>query len=101
MKTPHDITIHQSCVTVAVKCLRANPTEAEKDEFQAETELLKTIGYHRHIINLVGCTTSHTSQLYLINPYMENGDLKVERVLIITIPIENTINHIHRKLYHH
>ena len=46
----------------------------ELDDFREEIKLMKTIGYHRNIVNLVGCSTIN-KPLCLIVEYMTNGDL--------------------------
>ena len=46
----------------------------ELDDFREEIKLMKTIGYHRNIVNLVGCSTIN-KPLCLIVEYMPNGDL--------------------------
>ena len=46
----------------------------ELDDLREEIKLMKTIGYHRNIVNLVGCSTI-SKPLCLIVEYMPNGDL--------------------------
>ena len=46
----------------------------ELDDFREEIKLMKTIGYHRNIVNLVGSSTIN-KPLCLIVEYMPNGDL--------------------------
>ena len=46
----------------------------ELDDFREEIKIMKTIGYHRNIVNLVGCSTIK-KPLGLIVEYMPYGDL--------------------------
>ena len=46
----------------------------ELNDFCEEIKLMKMIGYHRNIVNLVGCS-SINKPLCLIVEYMPNGDL--------------------------
>ena len=46
----------------------------ELDDFREEIKLMKMIGYHRNIVNLVGCSTIK-KPLCLIVEYMPYGDL--------------------------
>ena len=50
------------------------PSEEELDDFREEIEMMKTIGYHKNIVNLVGCSTKR-EQLCLVVGYMPYGDL--------------------------
>ena len=50
------------------------PSEEELDDFREEIEMMKTIGYHKNIVNLVGRSTKR-EQLCLVVEYMPYGDL--------------------------
>ena len=50
------------------------PNEEELDDFREEIEMMKTIGYHKNIVNLVGCSTKR-EPLCLVVEYMCYGDL--------------------------
>ena len=50
------------------------PSEEELDDFREEIEMMKTIGYHKNIVNLVGCSTKR-EQLCLVVEYMPYEDL--------------------------
>ncbi|XP_065657674.1 uncharacterized protein LOC136082398 isoform X9 [Hydra vulgaris] len=63
-----------SCVNVAVKLLKDGAKQSEFDDFVEEINLMKDIGYHKNIVNLIGC--SHVKRpLCLVVEFMENGDL--------------------------
>ena len=46
----------------------------ELDDFREEIMLMKSIGYHKNIVNLIGCSTLN-KPLCLIVEYMPHGDL--------------------------
>ena len=50
------------------------PSEEELEDFREEIQMMKTIGYHKNIVNLVGCSTKH-EPLCLVVEYMRYGDL--------------------------
>ena len=50
------------------------PSEEELDDFREEIEMMKTIGYHKNIVNLVGCNTKR-EPLCLVVEFMRYGDL--------------------------
>ena len=50
------------------------PREEELEDFREEIEMMKTIGYHKNIVNLVGCNTK-CEPLCLVVEYMCYGDL--------------------------
>ena len=50
------------------------PREEELEDFREEIEMMKTIGYHKNIVNLVGCNTKR-EPLCLVVEYMCYGDL--------------------------
>ena len=50
------------------------PSEEELEDFREEIEMMKTIGYHKNIVNLVGCSTKR-EPLCLVVEYMRYGDL--------------------------
>ena len=50
------------------------PSEEELDDFREEIEMMKTIGYHKNIVNLVACSTKR-EPLCLAVEYMPYGDL--------------------------
>ncbi|XP_065681608.1 uncharacterized protein LOC100199805 isoform X2 [Hydra vulgaris] len=59
---------------VAVKLLKDSADQTEYNDFYEEINLMKGIGYHKNIVNMIGCSTS-TKPLCLIVELMENGDL--------------------------
>ena len=50
-------------------------TEEQKQEFLEEIELMKQIGYHRNILNLLACCTV-TVPMFLVVEFAEYGDLR-------------------------
>ncbi|XP_065664674.1 proto-oncogene tyrosine-protein kinase receptor Ret-like [Hydra vulgaris] len=63
-----------STINVAVKLLKDGANEAEVKDFLEEINLMKGVGYHKNIVNMIGCCTLK-KYLCLVNEYMENGDL--------------------------
>ncbi|XP_065661248.1 tyrosine-protein kinase receptor torso isoform X3 [Hydra vulgaris] len=59
---------------VAIKCLKDIATENELLDFRDEINIMKDVGYHKNIVNMVGWSTFKNS-FCLIVEYMENGDL--------------------------
>ncbi|XP_065662133.1 tyrosine-protein kinase receptor torso-like isoform X1 [Hydra vulgaris] len=59
---------------VAVKFLKDNANQSEFDDFLEEIKLMKQIGYHKNIVNMIGCSTI-TKPLCLVVEFMENGYL--------------------------
>ncbi|KAL9957968.1 hypothetical protein ACROYT_G034928 [Oculina patagonica] len=59
---------------VAAKMLRNGATEEQKQEFLEEIELMKQIGYHRNILNLMACCTI-TTPMFLVVEFAKYGDL--------------------------
>ena len=50
------------------------PSEEELEDFREEIQMMKTMGYHKNIVNLVGCSTKR-EPLCLVVEYMRYGDL--------------------------
>ncbi|XP_065677588.1 uncharacterized protein LOC124818277 isoform X2 [Hydra vulgaris] len=63
-----------SDVNVAVKILKDSANQLELNDFIEEIKLMKEIGYHKNIINIIGCSTIRKS-LSLIVEFMQEGDL--------------------------
>ncbi|CAH3159794.1 unnamed protein product [Porites lobata] len=59
---------------VAVKMLRNGATEEQKQDFLGEIELMKQIGYHRNVLNLLACCTL-TTPMFLVVEFAKYGDL--------------------------
>ncbi|XP_065640049.1 uncharacterized protein LOC105843196 isoform X2 [Hydra vulgaris] len=59
---------------VAVKLLKDGANCSEFEDFREEIDLMKGIGYHKYIVNMIGCSRIK-SPMCLILEYMENGDL--------------------------
>lgn len=60
---------------VAVKMLKVGATEKDQLDLIAEMEMMKTIGQHRNIINLVGACT-HNGPLYVLVEFASQGNLR-------------------------
>ncbi|XP_065657438.1 uncharacterized protein LOC136082347 isoform X4 [Hydra vulgaris] len=63
-----------STINVAVKLLKDGASDLEYNDFVKEITLMKGIGYHKNIVNMIGCCT-FGKYLCLVNEFMENGDL--------------------------
>ncbi|XP_065657633.1 uncharacterized protein LOC136082389 isoform X2 [Hydra vulgaris] len=62
------------CINVAVKFLKDNANQSELNDFVEEIDLLKGIGYHKNIVNMIGCSTLQKPLCFVVE-YMGNGDL--------------------------
>lgn len=60
--------------TVAVKTLAAHLSEFEAFSFRQEIELMKKIGYHDRLVNILGCVTVGDT-LLLVEEFCSEGDL--------------------------
>ncbi|XP_065206586.1 fibroblast growth factor receptor 3-like [Planococcus citri] len=60
---------------VAVKMLKDNHTDSDMIDLVSEMEVLKVLGNHPNIVQLLGCC-SQGGSLLLITEYAENGNLK-------------------------
>lgn len=60
---------------VAVKMLKADGTEKDLSDLISEMEMMKTIGKHKNIINLLGACTQD-GPLYVVVEYAEQGNLR-------------------------
>ena len=49
-------------------------TEEQMQEFLEEIQVMKQIGYHRNILNLLACCTM-TNPMFLVVEFAKNGDL--------------------------
>ncbi|KAF8368910.1 hypothetical protein PRIPAC_86739, partial [Pristionchus pacificus] len=74
---------------VAIKMLHESADRLSEIEFVQEIEIMKRIGYHDRLVNLVACITESTPNL-LITEFCSNGDLlkfmKERRQYMLTIP---------------
>jgi len=61
-------------LTVAVKMLQNGATEEQMQDFLEEIQLMKQIGYHLNILNLLACCTM-TNPMFLVAEFAKNGDL--------------------------
>ncbi|KAM4677027.1 fibroblast growth factor receptor 4 isoform 1-T3 [Discoglossus pictus] len=62
-------------VTVAVKMLKDNGTDKDLSDLVSEMELMKLIGKHKNIINLLGVCTQE-GPLFVIVEYASKGNLR-------------------------
>ncbi|XP_068608761.1 fibroblast growth factor receptor 1b [Brachionichthys hirsutus] len=60
---------------VAVKMLKADATEKDLSDLISEMEMMKTIGKHKNIINLLGACTQE-GPLYVLVEYASQGNLR-------------------------
>ncbi|OWA49885.1 Fibroblast growth factor receptor 3 [Hypsibius exemplaris] len=61
---------------VAIKLLPAHADGREKDAFLQEIQIMKDIGYHRHIVSLIGCCIE-SDPIFLVEEYCPLGDLRL------------------------
>jgi len=66
--------IQRPKITVAVKMLCEEADDEQQREFLKEIQLMKEVGSHRNIVNMLGCCTS-VEPMYLVVEYVSNGDL--------------------------
>jgi len=64
----------QSTITVAIKMLQDNATPDQLNDFLEEITLMKAVGSHKNIVNLIGCCTK-SSPNFLVVEYAAKGDL--------------------------
>uniref|UniRef100_A0A914WQJ8 receptor protein-tyrosine kinase n=1 Tax=Plectus sambesii TaxID=2011161 RepID=A0A914WQJ8_9BILA len=60
---------------VAVKLLHEHADASMKNDFLAEIQLAKSLGYHDRLVNLVGCITEGPT-VCLISEYCAKGDMQ-------------------------
>ncbi|XP_035256156.1 fibroblast growth factor receptor 2 isoform X2 [Anguilla anguilla] len=65
----------KEAVTVAVKMLKDDATEKDLSDLVSEMEMMKIIGKHKNIINLLGACTQD-GPLYVIVEYASKGNLR-------------------------
>ncbi|XP_028414940.1 fibroblast growth factor receptor 2-like [Dendronephthya gigantea] len=62
-------------LTVAVKTLKDDATDVEFADLVSELEVMKKIGPHKNIINLIGCCTQNGPLLVIVE-YAPHGNLR-------------------------
>lgn len=70
---------NDSCVqprVVAIKMLKDGATETELADLLQEMEIMKSIGRHNNIINLLGCCTQTDGPVLVIVEYAPYGNLR-------------------------
>ncbi|XP_024152654.1 fibroblast growth factor receptor 2 isoform X3 [Oryzias melastigma] len=65
----------KEAVTVAVKMLKDDATEKDLSDLVSEMEMMKMMGKHKNIINLLGACTQD-GPLYVIVEYASKGNLR-------------------------
>ncbi|XP_062832088.1 fibroblast growth factor receptor 2 isoform X9 [Anolis carolinensis] len=65
----------KEAVTVAVKMLKDDATEKDLSDLVSEMEMMKMIGKHKNIINLLGACTQD-GPLYVLVEYASKGNLR-------------------------
>ncbi|GIY61965.1 fibroblast growth factor receptor 3 [Caerostris extrusa] len=65
----------QKSTTVAVKMLKDGYSDQDFIDLISEAEMMKLVGRHAHIINLLGCCTQN-GPFYVIVEYAANGNLR-------------------------
>ncbi|XP_055976454.1 fibroblast growth factor receptor 2 isoform X4 [Sorex fumeus] len=65
----------KEAVTVAVKMLKDDATDKDLSDLVSEMEMMKMIGKHKNIINLLGACTQD-GPLYVIVEYASKGNLR-------------------------
>ena len=68
------VTLTTDKTKTAIKFLKEGAQDMEYNDFQEEILLMKSIGYHENIVNMIGCNTV-TQPLCLIVEFMQHGDL--------------------------
>jgi Protein tyrosine and serine/threonine kinase len=61
---------------VAVKMLNVNHTDSEIKDLQRELEIMQSVGYHKNIVNLLGCSYDAKKKLMIIMDYTVYGNLR-------------------------
>lgn len=64
----------QFYLQVAVKRLPLNADKQSRLDFAEEIDFMKKLGYHPHILGMIGCITA-TSMPLIVLDCCENGDL--------------------------
>lgn len=75
MAEAHGLINHSSNMIVAVKMVKEGHTDSDMTSLVREMEVMKMIGKHINIINLLGCC-SQDGPLYVIVEYAPHGNLK-------------------------
>ncbi|ESO07889.1 hypothetical protein HELRODRAFT_131255, partial [Helobdella robusta] len=77
-------------ITVAVKMLKDDATDLEMSDLVREMELMKMIGHHDNVLNLLGCCTQNGPLLVIVE-YAAHGNLR--DFLRRNRPVNNTPNY--------
>jgi serine/threonine protein kinase len=66
-------------------------TNNEKEAFLQEIQVMKNIGYHKHVVSLIGCCIS-SDPVLLIEEYCLMGDLRKYLLGIRTRAMEKLVS---------
>ncbi|GMS99323.1 hypothetical protein PENTCL1PPCAC_21498, partial [Pristionchus entomophagus] len=66
--------LNSSNDAVAVKVLHESADSLSESEFRSEIDLMKKIGFHERLVNILACVTL-SEPILLISEYCANGDL--------------------------
>ncbi|XP_077981310.1 fibroblast growth factor receptor 3-like [Glandiceps talaboti] len=66
---------NNSSITVAVKMLKSDATEKELNDLISEMDIMKQMGKHINIINILGCCTQEGPLLVIVE-YAPHGNLR-------------------------
>ncbi|XP_044168126.1 fibroblast growth factor receptor 3-like [Acropora millepora] len=72
--TGKNLPFRSGATIVAIKMVKANAAESDKQDLKSELQLMKTLKPHPHVIKLLGCVTESEPLLVLIE-YVPYGDL--------------------------
>lgn len=75
LATVYNLPKHSAPLTVAVKMLKDDATEQELKDLLSEVEVMKSIGSHTNIINILG-VSSQQGDLCMIIEYCRYGNLR-------------------------
>lgn len=71
----HELPRHTEPTTVAIKMLKNDATEKELKDLLSEINVMKSIGKHNNIINLLG-VSSQSDELCMVAEYCRYGNLR-------------------------
>ncbi|CAJ0557840.1 unnamed protein product, partial [Mesorhabditis spiculigera] len=72
---PHEAANFRDC-DVAVKIIQKHASEKELQMFLHEIDMMKTLGFNEHLVNMLGCSTQSAKRSCLVLEYCANRDLK-------------------------
>ena len=69
-----NVSIDLSDDRVAIKMLPPNTDDRNRAHFMDEMNLMKRLGYHAHIVSLLGCVSDPNRPMIVVE-YCANGDM--------------------------